>query len=113
MDVQDAPTRSQAYCAKTAPYTASARGDSMTPYVGSPPGYLDLSQWSEIKLWSADDRVTTPIHGAGTVLGPEFIEDDGHWHFLRRWAVLLDETQKHYRNDIAYYWDRDLTRIPT
>jgi len=85
-------------------------------YNGQPPPELDLSQWSEVGLWSEGDRVITPLHGAGTVLGPEFYreaaitqEGNDRWIWLQRWAVKLDDDH-HYKNSTAYYWHRNLTK---
>jgi len=62
--------------------------------------------------WSKGDRVITPLHGAGTVTGPEILIEDEKEKWTRRWGVKLDDSPAWYTDGIAYYWDRQLTREP-
>jgi len=67
-----------------------------------------------IDNWKEGDRVVTPLHGAGTVVGPEMWTDltrkDPQPQWLRRWGVKLDDSPEWYTDGIAYYWNRQLRR---
>ena len=65
------------------------------------------------------DRVTTPIHGAGVIVNLEHFDKFGEPIYTtenpipqfagtRRWGVKLDTTYFHYKDNVAYYVEKDL-----